>query len=86
MLMYEIWSLGHKPFEGNNAINEVDIIRMLSTQLLEISFCTSQYTKYCYATQFLFTYRLLILIDTGYRLPPPPGCPRAVYQIMMDCW
>ena len=48
MLMYEIWSLGHKLFVGKNNRQVID------------------------------------LIDTGYRLPPPPGCPRAVYQIMMD--
>ncbi|CAI8032558.1 Ephrin type-A receptor 8 (Fragment), partial [Geodia barretti] len=25
-------------------------------------------------------------IQSGYRLPPPPGCPRAVYQTMISCW
>ncbi|CAI8021519.1 Ephrin type-A receptor 4a (Fragment) [Geodia barretti] len=25
-------------------------------------------------------------IQSGYRLPPPPGCPRAVYQTMIGCW
>ena len=25
-------------------------------------------------------------IDTGYRLPPPPGCPRAMYRMMIKCW
>ena len=25
-------------------------------------------------------------IESGYRLPPPPGCPRAVYQTMINCW
>uniref|UniRef100_A0A1X7SVY7 Protein kinase domain-containing protein n=1 Tax=Amphimedon queenslandica TaxID=400682 RepID=A0A1X7SVY7_AMPQE len=39
-LMYEIWSLGHKPFE--NSTNQ-ECIR---------------------------------LVDSGYRLPPPPGCPK----------
>ena len=22
----------------------------------------------------------------GYRLPPPPGCPREIYHIMIQCW
>ena len=26
------------------------------------------------------------MIESGYRLPPPSGCPRTIYQIMMDCW
>ncbi|XP_065900392.1 uncharacterized protein [Dysidea avara] len=25
-------------------------------------------------------------VDTGYRLPPPPGCPRAIYRVMIKCW
>jgi len=26
------------------------------------------------------------LIDEGFRLPPPPGCPRNIYVIVMACW
>jgi len=25
-------------------------------------------------------------IDQGIRLQPPPGCPRMVYSIMIQCW
>ena len=25
-------------------------------------------------------------IQSDYRLPPPPGCPRTVYQLMIKCW
>ena len=25
-------------------------------------------------------------VESGYRLPPPPGCPRAIYRLMMKCW
>ena len=25
-------------------------------------------------------------VAEGYRLPPPPGCPEAVYTLMIDCW
>ncbi|XP_065900397.1 ephrin type-A receptor 8-like [Dysidea avara] len=25
-------------------------------------------------------------VDTGYRLPPSPGCPRAIYRVMIKCW
>ena len=48
--MYEIWSLGHKPFEG---YSNRDVIRK---------------------------------VDSGFRLPPPPGCPRDIYDLMIQCW
>ena len=30
--------------------------------------------------------QVLSKIDSGFRLAPPPGCPRQVYALMMDCW
>ena len=49
-VMYEIWSLGHKPFEHRT--NDMAVK----------------------------------LLDENYRLPPPPGCPRAIYDLMIQCW
>jgi hypothetical protein len=49
-LLYEIWSVGHKPFEQHT--NREVVQR----------------------------------VEKGYRLSPPPGCPRAIYDLMMDCW
>ncbi|XP_019855064.1 PREDICTED: high affinity nerve growth factor receptor-like [Amphimedon queenslandica] len=49
-VMYEIWSIGHKPFE-------------------------------MYTNQ-----ECIRLVDSGYRLPPPPGCPKPMYKLMMQCW
>lgn len=25
-------------------------------------------------------------VDHGYRMPSPPGCPPALYDIMLECW
>jgi len=25
-------------------------------------------------------------VEHGYRMPCPPGCPRALYEIMLECW
>ena len=49
-VMYEIWSLGYKPFEE----------------------CSNA--------------ECLKLVDKGIRMPPPPGCPRNIYKLMIDCW
>ncbi|XP_062502144.1 ephrin type-A receptor 4a-like [Corticium candelabrum] len=29
---------------------------------------------------------VMSLTDEGYRLPPPPGCSRSMYRLMIDCW
>ena len=29
---------------------------------------------------------VLARTEAGYRMPPPPGCPDPLYQIMLDCW
>ena len=26
------------------------------------------------------------VIDEGYRMPPPRGCPDKLYRVMMSCW
>ena len=26
------------------------------------------------------------MVGLGFRLPPPPGCPRPIYEAMMQCW
>ena len=33
-----------------------------------------------------YSFQCVKLVESGYRLPSPPGCPRSVYQIMIDCW
>eukprot|EP00055_Hartaetosiga_balthica_P014618 m.81003 g.81003 ORF g.81003 m.81003 type:complete len:1041 (+) comp8639_c0_seq3:49-3171(+) len=29
---------------------------------------------------------VIVKVEGGYRLPPPTGCPRALYKVMMECW
>ena len=29
---------------------------------------------------------VLFKVEQGYRMPPPPGCPDPLYQVMLDCW
>ncbi|XP_019849286.1 PREDICTED: uncharacterized protein LOC100642048 [Amphimedon queenslandica] len=50
VVMYEIWSLGHKPYDK----------------------ITNQ--------------QCISLINSGFRLPPPPGCLRSIYEMMIQCW
>lgn len=52
MLMYEIWSLGHKPFPH---LTKEEVIQSFQ-------------------------------VHPGYVQPPPPGCPRKIYGIMVYCW
>ena len=29
---------------------------------------------------------VMMEVEKGFRLLPPPGCPNAVYKLMMNCW
>ena len=31
-------------------------------------------------------FQVVRMVDDGYRLPPPPGCPREIYHLMIQCW
>ena len=68
-VMYEIWSLGHKPFESYTN-PEV----CFSSHLQEVMKCS------------VISVQAFRKVSQGARLPPPPGCPRAVYQLMINCW
>jgi ephrin-B len=30
--------------------------------------------------------KVMTKVEDGYRLPPPPGCSRCLYHLMIDCW
>ena len=71
MVMYEIWSLGVKPF--HNLTN------------IEVR------TTYCVSILQYFDRGIIIVqafrtIEAGCTPPPPPGCPRNIYLLMMKCW
>ena len=65
-MLYEIWSLGHTPFED---VDRRDV---------------NNIKYYDHLTIICIQYMQKITI--GYRLAPPPGCPQAVYELMIKCW
>ncbi len=30
--------------------------------------------------------QVLDMVESGYRMPSPPGCPQELYEIMLECW
>ncbi len=69
-LMYEIWSVGHKPFEQNTN--------------RKASWCHSHW--YPSLMPSTYNWQCIELVDSGYRLPPPPACPKRIYEVMINCW
>ena len=110
MLMYEIWSLGHKPFESNT-VQEVScswlvwflqctehvswwlslftcpLVCVLGYLCVHVSLCLCVHVlmpvSLCAPPMCM---QMVQLLDAHYCLPPPPGCPREVYSVMVDCW
>ena len=75
-LLYEIWSLGRNPFEG---LTNIEVI---------IYWCKHAcgcWVRNCIQTVCL-PLKALQKVNTGYRLPPPSGCPLLIYQMMIKCW
>ena len=50
MLLFEVWTVGKKPYPSMSNQNVIRIIK------------------------------------SGHCQPPPSGCPRAIYKLMVDCW
>lgn len=40
----------------------------------------------CHASQGWSNLNVMVEVERGYRLPPPAGCPRAIYKVMMQSW
>ena len=36
--------------------------------------------------QYSLSKQMIECFDDRYCHPPPPGCPRAVYEVMVNCW
>ena len=79
MVMYEIWSLGHRPFE------EWDAFQVLRTWVLigvRLQTNSLRHSLYLRTSQVVHVFNN----PDGYCQPPPPGCPKGVYAIMVKCW
>ena len=79
MLMYEIWSLGHRPF-GNKTVDEVG-----NECWIWIIVVLPGYIHYLHSPHIPQVVKMFDQSD-HYCQPPPPGCPRVMYAIMVDCW
>ena len=69
-LLYEIWSLGWKPFDGTENIEVMLLWRALAQLLRSWPGCTKLENK--------LTIKVVRLIDSKKRLPPPSGCSRSI--------
>ena len=70
IVLYEIWSLGEHPYG-------------LSVSNTEVKVNCQKQTKNQISSK---TFQVVDMVSNGYRLPPPKGCPKVIYQLMMDCW
>ena len=143
-MLYEIWSLGHKPFEAVTtdevclyiaihqnfqgrkllqcsqiSINRKSLPHALTQYIKEqnhgsflyimsepnqsqnfslqsfvsyssyisltLNVCTSL-CDLCFYCLYNYLLQVIEKIESGYRLPPPPGCSRTIYRMMVKCW
>ena len=79
-VMYEIWSLGNKPFGAMQNREVYTVCTSYEHLILKYS------RRWLYTLLEGFHVQVITKVDSGYCLPPPPGCPRVIYKIMIDCW
>ena len=81
-VLYEMWSLGQKPL-SHWTIEEVwNCCQLKSTLYIQLSVIYCVCLSVCLPVCQQFYSNLL----EGHRQPPPQGCPRSIYKLMMDCW
>lgn len=44
------------------------------------------YKQVCFCATGMTNAEVLHQVENGYRMPPPPGSPIALYEIMIECW
>ena len=44
------------------------------------------HVMYCRLDKMLLILQVIEIVDSGKRLPPPPGCSRVIYELMIKCW
>eukprot|EP00731_Ephydatia_muelleri_P018659 Em0011g699a len=84
---------GHAPTQGR------DQVRWMSPESLDSNEYTSRSDAWSYGCLLYEIWSLGKMpyedctdtevaekISSGWRLPPPPGCPRHIYKIMVECW
>ena len=69
-LLYEIWSVGHTPYET----------------YANVEVCDHTYSSKKNDIIYYIKFQVIKYINSGKRLPPPPGCPRVIYNGMISCW
>lgn len=81
MVLHEIWSLGHKPF--NDLSNPIVRAIISNTTIGTTTACVYAIIS---NVSLFFPYKVIALVNSKHCQAPPPGCSRAVYQLMVQCW
>ena len=59
---------------------------MLSCLLSQLIYWELFYVTHNFVWLGMTNAEVLHQVEHGYRMPSPPGCPRALYEIMLECW
>ena len=81
MVLHEIWSLGHKPF--NDLSNPIVRAIISNTTIGKTTTCVCAIIS---NVSLFLPYKVIALVNSKHCQAPPPGCSRAVYQLMVQCW
>ena len=76
-----IWSLGCKPYSTLTDVEQVCLYCIDGGCIL------SKHSLLSFAKIATHVFsQVLHKLGKGFRLSPPPGSPRSIYKLMVDCW
>ena len=76
MVLYEIWSVGREP------LPDISIKQVF----LPHSDKHSSFIRVLHLFDTIIIIQVPDLVTKGYCQAPPPGCPRAIYDLMVKLW
>ena len=94
MLMNEIWSLGEKPFPSLSPLEVSCVCVHAAIHNTAAYFGAGSAVSVCACPHpplppvLVSCIQCVAMLQNNphYVQPPPPGCPRAIYQQMVLCW
>ncbi len=75
---YGVWDTNH--------LKDLQIFRYANLWYRLSNYIFTELCLFWFFIVFFPAWQCMQLVGSGFRLAPPPGCPRPLYELMIRCW